>query len=58
MAKKSGARITMGLVCTVCGTRGYITSRNKLNTPEKLKPKKYCRTCRKVTEHKEVEKLK
>jgi len=57
MAKKGGARIIIGLACTVCGTRGYITSRNKLNPPEKLKPKKYCRNCRKKQEHKEVEKL-
>ncbi|OGH17929.1 MAG: 50S ribosomal protein L33 [Candidatus Levybacteria bacterium RIFCSPHIGHO2_01_FULL_40_15b] len=58
MAKKTGARIIIGLACTVCGTRGYITSRNKLNTPEKLKPRKFCKVCRKVQEHKEVEKLK
>jgi len=59
MAKKSGgARQIYGLACTVCGTRGYITTRNKLNTPDKLKPKKFCRQCRKVTEHKEIDKLK
>lgn len=58
MAKKTGARQIYGLVCTVCGTRGYITTRNKLNTPEKLKLKKYCKQCRKVQEHKEVDKLK
>ncbi len=58
MAKKDGRVITVGLACTVCGTRGYITSRNKLNTPEKLKPKKFCKICRKVTEHKEIDKLK
>ena len=58
MAKKSGARMVLGLACTVCRTRGYITSRNKINTPEKMKPKKFCKVCRKVTEHKEVEKLK
>ncbi|OGH17212.1 MAG: 50S ribosomal protein L33 [Candidatus Levybacteria bacterium RIFCSPHIGHO2_02_FULL_40_18] len=58
MAKKTGARIIVGLDCTVCGTRNYVTSRNKLNTPEKLKLEKYCRICRKVQEHKEVEKLK
>lgn len=55
---KEGHRVTLGLACTVCGTRGYITSRNKLNTPEKLKLKKYCKVCRKVQEYKEVEKLK
>ncbi len=58
MAKKTGARTIMGLTCTVCGTRGYITTRNKLNTPEKLKPKKFCKKCRRATEHKEVDKLK
>ena len=58
MAKKDGHRITLGLACTVCGTRNYITSRNKLNSPDKMKPKKYCKVCKKATEHKEVEKLK
>ncbi|OGH12958.1 MAG: 50S ribosomal protein L33 [Candidatus Levybacteria bacterium RIFCSPHIGHO2_01_FULL_40_10] len=58
MAKKSGVRAIFGLACIVCGTRGYVTSRNKLNTPEKMKPKKFCSNCRKVQEHKEIEKLK
>ena len=58
MAKKTGARTIYGLACTVCGKRGYITTRNKLNTPEKLKPLKFCNNCRKKTEHKEIEKLK
>lgn len=58
MAKKSGARLTLGLVCTVCKTRGYITERNKLNTKEKLNLKKFCRKCRRVQPHKETEKLK
>ena len=59
MAKKSkGTRLTLGLVCTVCKSRNYITQRNKLNTPEKLVLEKYCKKCRKVQPHKEVEKLK
>lgn len=56
--KKTGAVLKLGLTCTVCKTRGYITSRNKINTPDKLKLKKFCKKCRKVQEHKEVEKLK
>ena len=56
--KKTGAVLKLALVCTVCRTRNYITSRNKLNTPEKLNLKKYCRKCRKVQEHKELDKLK
>lgn len=58
MAKKGGHRITLGLTCSVCKNRNYITQRNKLNTLEKLKLKKFCKYCRKTTEHKETEKLK
>lgn len=56
MAKKE-QRINVGLVCTVCKSQNYITERSKLNTPEKLKLAKYCRKCRKHTEHKELGKL-
>jgi large subunit ribosomal protein L33 len=58
MAKKGDHRIKVGLVCTVCKNRNYVTERNKLNTEEKLKLKKYCRFCKKTTEHKETDKLK
>ncbi len=58
MAKKGGARITVGLTCTVCKNRNYVTTRNKLNTQEKLSLTKFCKFCRKKTPHKEVEKLK
>jgi len=59
MAKaKKGPRQQFGLACTVCKMFNYITTRNKLNTPEKLTPSKYCSTCRKHTEHKESKKLK
>jgi large subunit ribosomal protein L33 len=58
MAKKSDHRIMVGLTCKVCGHRNYISSRNKLNTADKLLLKKYCKVCKKVTEHKETEKLK
>lgn len=58
MAKKGEHRIKVGLVCTVCKNRNYVTERNKINTTEKLKLKKFCNFCRKKTDHKEVEKLK
>jgi len=58
MAVKGEHRVKIGMVCTVCKNRNYITTRNKVNTPEKLRLKKWCRHCRKVTEHKETEKLK
>lgn len=56
--KKKGPRQNYGLKCTVCGAFGYITPRNKVNTPEKLKLSKYCKVCKKHTDHKEVSKLK
>jgi large subunit ribosomal protein L33 len=57
MAKK-GDRIFIGLVCSVCKNQNYTSEKNKTNTPEKLTLKKYCRYCRKPTEHKETQKLK
>ncbi len=63
MAKK-GAREIVALICTVCKSQNYITERNKVNMQvkatkgEKLVVKKYCKTCRKHTEHKESSKLK
>lgn len=58
MAKKGEHRITIGLVCSVCKNRNYVTQKNKMETPEKLKLNKFCKFCRKVTEHKETDKLK
>jgi len=56
MAKK-GSRIIIGLVCSVCNRQNYISEKNKINTSEKLKIKKYCSYCKKRTEHKESKKL-
>jgi len=50
--------IKFGLICSVCGRRNYVTSKNKIENKEKLVLKKYCPHCRKHTEHKENEKLK
>lgn len=58
MAKKGDHRATLGLVCSVCKNRNYLTERNKINTPDKLVLKKFCRHCRKRTDHKETDKLK
>ena len=57
MAKKKGQRVKIGLVCSVCNRHNYVTEKNKVNTTESLKFKKYCLQCRKVTEHKEKKKL-
>ncbi len=55
---KGEHRAILGIKCTVCENVNYVTTRNKINTPDKLVLKKYCKHCRKVTEHKETEKLK
>ncbi|PIR07895.1 50S ribosomal protein L33 [Candidatus Gottesmanbacteria bacterium CG11_big_fil_rev_8_21_14_0_20_37_11] len=56
MAKKE-QRILFAFVCTVCKSQNYITSKNKLNIPEKLSLNKYCKMCKKHTKHKESSKL-
>ncbi|MEK7571894.1 MAG: 50S ribosomal protein L33 [Patescibacteria group bacterium] len=58
MAKKGEHRIKIGLTCSVCKNRNYVTEKNKMENPEKLKLNKFCSHCRKVTEHKQVDKLK
>lgn len=63
MAKK-GAREIVALVCSVCKNQNYVTVRNKVNMQtkatkgEKLILKKYCKFCKKRTDHKETSKLK
>lgn len=55
MAKKKGdKRIPVILECSECHRHRYHTSRNRLNTPNKLELNKYCRYDRKVTVHKET----
>ncbi len=56
MAK--GNREIIFLVCGVCKSQNYITTRNKVNMEGKLVIKKFCKKCRKQTEHKESTKLK
>lgn len=57
MAKK-GARELVAMICSECKSQNYITQRNKVNMEQKLQVKKYCKTCKKVTLHKETSKLK
>ncbi|EKD62727.1 MAG: hypothetical protein ACD_52C00077G0004 [uncultured bacterium] len=61
MAKK-GAREIVAMICTVCKSQNYVTTRNKVNMDTKgtgkLQIKKYCKKCKKVQLHKETTKLK
>jgi len=54
---KGEARILIAFVCSVCKSQNYITSKNKLEHKEKMVLRKYCKRCRKHTEHKEKERL-
>lgn len=56
MAKTN--RELVALLCKDCKAQNYITSRNKVNMEEKLLVQKYCKKCKKHTEHKESSKLK
>ena len=42
------------LQCTVCKERNYTTEKNKKNDPDRLELQKFCRRCRKHTEHRET----
>ncbi|OGM04579.1 50S ribosomal protein L33 [Candidatus Woesebacteria bacterium RIFCSPHIGHO2_12_FULL_42_9] len=57
MAKK-GAREIVALVCSVCKSQNYVTTRNKINMEGKLEIKKFCSTCKKYQLHKESTNLK
>jgi len=56
MAKKE-QRVLLALICQVCKSQNYLTSKNKVEHKEKMKLQKYCKHCKKHTEHKETEKL-
>lgn len=56
MAKKEH-RVLLAMICQTCKSQNYITSKNKTEMKEKLVLKKFCKKCKKHTEHKETEKL-
>ena len=58
MAKKKGNRVLIGLKCSICGRNNYVSQKNRINTTDKLSLKKLCKGCKKVVEHKEVQRLK
>jgi large subunit ribosomal protein L33 len=56
MAK--GNREIVALICTVCKSQNYVSTRNKVNMEEKLVLKKWCNICKLQRDHKESTKLK
>jgi large subunit ribosomal protein L33 len=51
MPKKN--RPFFALECEVCKSRNYTTSKNPKVTTDRLVLQKFCKTCSKVTNHKE-----
>lgn len=47
-------RVKVVMACSACKQRNYNTMKNKKNDPDRLTMNKYCRFCRKHTEHKET----
>lgn len=39
--------------CSECGEENYIGTRNKSLHPDRMEIKKYCKKCKKKTDHKE-----
>ena len=50
----AGARVKVTLECMECKQRNYDTMKNKKNDPERMELKKYCKFCRRMTDHKET----
>ncbi len=42
------------LACETCKRKNYTTNKEKRNNPDRLLLKKYCRWCKKHTDHKET----
>ena len=50
-------RVKVTLACTECKQRNYNTMKNKKNNPDRIEMNKYCRFCKKHTQHKETKHL-
>lgn len=48
-----GQRTIITLECSVCKDRNYSTTKNKRKQTDKVLLSKFCRKCRKHTDHKE-----
>ncbi len=53
MAKKD-VRQVIHLACTDCKERNYTSYKNRRNDPNRIELKKFCKTCRKHTLHRET----
>ncbi|MCM8769656.1 MAG: 50S ribosomal protein L33 [Candidatus Omnitrophica bacterium] len=46
-------REIVSLVCTECGARNYVTTKNKKRNKEKIELRKFCPQCKQHKLHKE-----
>ncbi len=58
MARKRGNRVLIGLECEETGHRIYVTQKNRINTREKLRLRKFNPQLKRHTWFKEVKRLK
>jgi large subunit ribosomal protein L33 len=56
MAKKSEKRKIIGLVCEACKQRHYYTTKNTMNSPDKVELVKYCPVTKKQSKQLETKK--
>jgi large subunit ribosomal protein L33 len=56
MAKKGDKRKIIGLTCEACGRRHYYSTKNTMNTPDKVELVKYCPIMRKTAKQTETKK--
>ena len=47
-------RVKVTMACSECKQRNYNSMKNKKNDPDRLDMNKYCRFCKKHTQHKET----
>lgn len=52
MAKNENRNYVV-MVCTECKTESRCISKNKKNTPDRIELNRFCKKCRKHTNHKE-----
>jgi large subunit ribosomal protein L33 len=56
MAKKGDKRVLIGLTCDACGQRHYYSTKNTMNTPDRVELRKYCPVKRSMALHTETKK--
>jgi large subunit ribosomal protein L33 len=54
VATAKGGSAIITLQCPDCKERNYTTTKNKRNDPDRLELSKFCRRCRRHTQHRET----